>query len=132
MIDFVDMHDLGDMLVESGFEIPVMDQETLTVTYKSPDSLLADVRRLGAYPFERGAPGHASRRLRAALYDALEARRRDDGTIPLTFEVIYGMHGRRRRARRRRASASCACRTSAKGGRSVRDAVKRGFRYAGN
>ncbi|MHA7233566.1 methyltransferase domain-containing protein, partial [Burkholderia pseudomallei] len=30
------------------------------------------------------------RRLRAALYDALEARRRDDGTIPLTFEVIYG------------------------------------------
>lgn len=90
VIDFVDMHDLGDMLVESGFEIPVMDQETLTVTYKSPDSLLADVRRLGAYPFERGAPGHASRRLRAALYDALKARRRDDGTIPLTFEVIYG------------------------------------------
>ena len=32
VIDFVDMHDLGDMLVESGFEIPVMDQEVLTVT----------------------------------------------------------------------------------------------------
>ncbi|MET5115579.1 SAM-dependent methyltransferase, partial [Burkholderia pseudomallei] len=52
VIDFVDMHVLGDMLVESGFEIPVMDEETLTVTYKSPDSLLGDVRRLGAYPFE--------------------------------------------------------------------------------
>ncbi len=51
MIDFVDMHDLGDMLVESGFEIPVMDQETITITYKSPESLLADVRRWGAYPF---------------------------------------------------------------------------------
>ena len=25
VIDFVDMHDLGDMLVESGFEIPVMN-----------------------------------------------------------------------------------------------------------
>ncbi len=49
-IDFVDMHDLGDMLVESGFEIPVMDQEVVTITYKSPESLLKDVRRWGAYP----------------------------------------------------------------------------------
>ncbi|WP_227243493.1 methyltransferase domain-containing protein [Paraburkholderia caribensis] len=91
VIDFVDMHDLGDMLVESGFEIPVMDQETLTITYKSPESLLADVRRWGAYPFRREAsPGVASRRMRKALLAALEARRRADGTIPLTFEVIYG------------------------------------------
>ena len=91
VIDFVDMHDLGDMLVESGFEIPVMDQETLTITYKSPESLLADVRRWGAYPFEREAlPGAASRRMHKALLAALEARRRDDDTIPLTFEVIYG------------------------------------------
>ncbi|MDI9682646.1 methyltransferase domain-containing protein, partial [Burkholderia cenocepacia] len=73
VIDFVDMHDLGDMLVESGFEIPVMDQEVLTVTYKSPDSLLADVRRWGAYPFERATPQHATRRFRAALGDALDA-----------------------------------------------------------
>ncbi|KAA0091612.1 methyltransferase domain-containing protein [Paraburkholderia sp. T12-10] len=101
VIDFVDMHDLGDMLVESGFEIPVMDQETLTITYKSPESLLADVRRWGAYPHRRddvaGAGGLSgalattrARRLHAALREALEARRRDDGTIPLTFEVIYG------------------------------------------
>ncbi|WP_419539728.1 methyltransferase domain-containing protein [Paraburkholderia bengalensis] len=91
VIDFVDMHDLGDMLVESGFEIPVMDQETLTITYQSPESLLADVRRWGAYPFGRDAsPGAASRRMHKALLAALEARRRDDGTIALTFEVIYG------------------------------------------
>ncbi|HDR9061546.1 TPA: methyltransferase domain-containing protein [Burkholderia vietnamiensis] len=90
VIDFVDMHDLGDMLVESGFEIPVMDQEVLTVTYKTPDSLLADVRRWGAYPFERVAQQRATRRFRAALCEALEARRRADGTIALTFEVIYG------------------------------------------
>jgi malonyl-CoA O-methyltransferase len=95
VIDFVDMHDLGDMLVESGFEIPVMDQETLTITYRSPESLLADVRRWGAYPFQRDASdamraAACSRRFRAALFAALEARRREDGTIPLTFEVIYG------------------------------------------
>ncbi|NKJ48891.1 SAM-dependent methyltransferase [Burkholderia sp. SG-MS1] len=91
VIDFVDMHDLGDMLVESGFEIPVMDQEVLTITYKSPGSLLADVRRWGAYPFEREASASAAaRRLHNALLAALEARRRADGTIALTFEVIYG------------------------------------------
>lgn len=91
VIDFVDMHDLGDMLVESGFEIPVMDQETLTITYKSPQSLLADVRRWGAFPHARDTVGPVrARRLHAALLEALEARRRADGTIALTFEVIYG------------------------------------------
>jgi malonyl-CoA O-methyltransferase len=90
VIDFVDMHDLGDMLVESGFEIPVMDQETLTITYKSPQSLLADVRRWGAYPFERAPSELPARRLHKALLAALEARRSADGTIALTFEVIYG------------------------------------------
>ena len=91
VIDFVDMHDLGDMLVEAGFEIPVMDQETLTITYKSPESLLADVRRWGAYPFARDPhDGALARRLHKALLAALEARRRADGTIALTFEVIYG------------------------------------------
>jgi malonyl-CoA O-methyltransferase len=91
-IDFVDMHDLGDMLVESGFEIPVMDQEVLTITYKSPESLFADVTRWGAYPFERAFDaGRAdAQALRGAVYGALEALRRDDGSIPLTFEVIYG------------------------------------------
>jgi malonyl-CoA O-methyltransferase len=88
-IDFVDMHDLGDMLVESGFEIPVMDQEVLTITYKSPESLLNDVRRWGAYPPEWRATA-SSRSLRAALVAALDTRRREDGAIPLTFEVIYG------------------------------------------
>jgi malonyl-CoA O-methyltransferase len=88
-IDFVDMHDLGDMLVESGFEIPVMDQEVLTITYKSAATLLADVRRWGAFPLVQGSQPQG-RALRDALHAALEARRRDDGTIPLTFEVIYG------------------------------------------
>ena len=34
--------------------------------------------------------GAAARRLHKALLAALEARRRGDGTIALTFEVIYG------------------------------------------
>lgn len=90
-LSFVDMHDFGDMLVASGFETPVMDAETLTVTYGSPETLLRDVRRWGGEPRvglgPRGLAGRGRQRDRIA---ALEAQRRADGTIPLTFEVIYG------------------------------------------
>ncbi|MCG1043459.1 methyltransferase domain-containing protein [Mycetohabitans sp. B8] len=95
VLDFVDMHDCGDMLVASGFEIPVMDMETLTITYSSPQSLLADVRRWGAMPPQGTRRGDVPRGLMSRgtyrrLLDALEAQRQPDGTIPLTFEVVYG------------------------------------------
>jgi len=44
---FVDMHDIGDMLVHSGWSTPVMDMETLTVTYESPETLLREVQAFG-------------------------------------------------------------------------------------
>lgn len=92
VIDFVDMHDFGDMLVASGFGDPVMDAETLTITYRTTDALLADVRRWGAYPFAaRSRPaGLGGKRRHAALIAALEDQRRPDGTLALTVEVIYG------------------------------------------
>jgi hypothetical protein len=41
---FVDMHDLGDMLIAAGFADPVMDMEQLTMTYAEPQSLLAELK----------------------------------------------------------------------------------------
>ncbi|MEO8312340.1 MAG: biotin synthase, partial [Caldimonas sp.] len=32
---YIDMHDLGDMLVDAGFADPVLDQETITLRWKS-------------------------------------------------------------------------------------------------
>jgi malonyl-CoA O-methyltransferase len=91
VIAFTDMHDFGDMLVNSGFEVPVMDAEHLTVTYPSAQKLLADVRRWGAYPFaDRAFDGLAGKRWQAALCSALERARRPDGTLALTFELVYG------------------------------------------
>lgn len=89
-LSFVDMHDFGDMLVNVGFSTPVMDMETITVTYETVDKLMADVRAWGGNPLmtrRRGLLGRAAWK-RAA--DALQALRRPDGRIPLTFEVIYG------------------------------------------
>ncbi|UAW64004.1 methyltransferase domain-containing protein [Mycoavidus sp. HKI] len=92
VLDFTDMHDLGDMLVASGFEIPVMEMEKLTITYSSPAALLSDVRRWGAYPFNlaQRPAGLTGRGWHEALMTALEAQRRADGTLSLTFEIIYG------------------------------------------
>lgn len=91
--DFVDMHDFGDMLVASAFEVPVMDMERLSVTYRTPEALLADVRQWGAFLGRDGVPrpqGLGRRARHRALLAALERQRRDDGTIALTFELIYG------------------------------------------
>ncbi len=96
IINFVDMHEVGDMLVEHNFEAPVMDMEMLNIAYSSPESLLNDVRRWGAYPFDvpHRSKGLISRRTHVArtkaLMAALETQRGPDGTIPLTIEVIYG------------------------------------------
>jgi malonyl-CoA O-methyltransferase len=90
-LSFVDMHDFGDMLVASGFETPVMDAEILTVTYRSAEALLRDVRRWGGEPRRGMGPvGLGGRAALARQIASLESQRRADGTIALTFEVIYG------------------------------------------
>jgi malonyl-CoA O-methyltransferase len=89
-LPFVDMHDFGDQLVEAGFSTPVMDAERLTVTYATPRALLADVRALGGNPLATRRRGLIGRAAWEKMEQALERRRRADGAIGLTFEIIYG------------------------------------------
>lgn len=88
---FIDMHDIGDALVRAGFADPVMDQETLTVTYPDFRSLLQDLRRIGVRNALAGrARGlFGPRRLQAAekVYRSEFAQ---DGRLPATWEVVYG------------------------------------------
>jgi malonyl-CoA O-methyltransferase len=85
---FIDMHDFGDMMVGAGLATPVMDVETIRLTYASADALLAEARALGGNPRADRNPGlHTGGR---ALRAALERRRDAAGRIPLTFEVAYG------------------------------------------
>ena len=89
-LPFVDMHDFGDQLVEAGFSTPVMDMEVITVTYDTPAALLADVRALGGNPLATRRRGLIGRAAWGRVLAALEAQRRPDGKLGLTFEVIYG------------------------------------------
>lgn len=87
---FVDMHDLGDMLIAAGFADPVMDQEQLTLTWSSPQELLAELRGLGGNVAPRRFAGLRTPRWRARLHDALATLATGDGRIGLTFEIVYG------------------------------------------
>lgn len=91
VLPFVDMHDFGYMLVNARFSTPVMDMETLTITYDSVDKLLADVRAIGGNPLDTRPRGLFGRSAWHRVVERLEKQRRDaDGKIPLTVEVSYG------------------------------------------
>jgi malonyl-CoA O-methyltransferase len=87
---FVDMHDLGDMLVQAGFKDPVMDQETLTLRWDNPRALLAELRGLGGNTAPDRVAGLRTPRWRTQLERELESIAAPDGTIGLSFEVAYG------------------------------------------
>ncbi|NYT82306.1 methyltransferase domain-containing protein [Alcaligenaceae bacterium] len=87
---FVDMHDFGDLLLGRGFLDPVMDQEIITLTYRTPEKLLNDMRILGGNPSLDRRAGLPGRQWMKRLLAALESQRHQDGTIHLSLEVAYG------------------------------------------
>ena len=87
---FVDMHDLGDMLLHAGFADPVMDQETLTLTWATSQALLAELRSLGGNIAPARMAGLRTPRWRARLEDALHALAGPDGRLTASFEIAYG------------------------------------------
>jgi malonyl-CoA O-methyltransferase len=87
---FIDLHDIGDILVRRGFGDPVMDMEPFTLTYSDVPALMHDLKAIGARNVTQDRPPGLSGKSRlAAMMRAYEALRRD-GTLPATFEVVYG------------------------------------------
>ena len=89
--EFTDMHDWGDMLVHAGFAEPVMDMERITLTWDSPQRLVAELRELGANFHPARFAALRGRQWRRQLDQALAERLAGpDGRLQLTFEIIYG------------------------------------------
>jgi malonyl-CoA O-methyltransferase len=88
---FVDMHDLGDMMVAAGFSSPVTESETIRLTYGSAPQLLAEVRALGGNPRDDRPRALPSGRQARSLLAGLQALRGPDARIALTFEITYGL-----------------------------------------
>jgi malonyl-CoA O-methyltransferase len=88
--DFDDMHHIGDELVQAGFSDPVMDVETLTVTYPDVRSLMRDLKASGARNARTDrARGLTGRRGFQSMLERYE-QHRTNGVIPATLEVVYG------------------------------------------
>lgn len=85
------LQDLAGLMQRSGFALPVVDQEVLTVTYDHVFKLIADLRGAGltlaTHSRDRRIPPRSFWPEVAALYQERHAG--SDGRIEATFEVLY-------------------------------------------
>ena len=91
--DLTDMHDWGDMLVHAGFAEPVMDMERITLTFGSPETLLAELRGLGRNLHRQRFPGLRGRQWHGQLQEQIARKlgaSDQPGRLQLTFEIVYG------------------------------------------
>lgn len=112
---FTEVRDAGGLLQRAGFALPVVDSDTLTVTYEHAFALLAELRGMGES--HAGLSRHTAIPPRtfwpavAARYQALFAE--PDGRIPATFQIITlsgwaPAHGQQRPSRPGSATARLA------------------------
>ncbi len=88
--DFVDMHDLGDELLLSGFAEPVLDMDMITLTYSHAKEVMIDLKNIGANTLiNNKSRGLITPRKFQRVIDAYEAFRVND-ILPASFEIVYG------------------------------------------
>jgi len=85
---FLDMHDIGDAMINAGLRDPVLDVDRFTLTYSEPRKLLEELQGLGATNADatraRGLAGKSRYRAMLEAYETM----RVDGRIPATWEVV--------------------------------------------
>lgn len=90
VIRFLDMHDLGDGLVNAGLRDPVLDVDRLSVSYKNSAKLFADLTAVGARnALQLRARGLTGKQRYAAMIAALDDTA-VDGNITLELELVFG------------------------------------------
>ncbi len=86
---FVDMHDIGDQLLQNGFQSPVMEAEVLTITYQHVSDLLKDLKGIGAQTVNGRNKSLTSKNKFQSMIRMYESYRQN-GKLPATYEVLYG------------------------------------------
>jgi len=88
---FIDMHDIGDAMIASGFQQPVVDAEIIRLEYQEFQQVFDDLKNTGAINADRGR----SRGLMTpAILKRLESNYRqlgyEQGKFIASYEVLYG------------------------------------------
>lgn len=87
---WIDLHDLGDLLVETGYAEPVMDQERIQLSWADADSLWRDLAAIGGNLHRDRFAGLRTPRWRTRWLQAVESLRGADGRLQLTLEFVCG------------------------------------------
>jgi malonyl-CoA O-methyltransferase len=87
---FIDMHDVGDALMNTHWAEPVMDAEWITVTYREVRTLMQDLKHLGAHNVTAGRPRGLTGKHRWQQVAGAYEQFRVDGVLPASYEVVYG------------------------------------------
>ena len=87
---FLDMHDIGDAMLQTGFAEPVMEAEIITVNYDSVDLLMQDLRHIGANVTAKGQNGGLLTPNKLNALRAAYETYRVGKVLPASYEVIYG------------------------------------------
>jgi len=85
----IDMHDLGDAMLRSGFAAPVLDRDNLTVDYPSIEALQDELVQLGA---ANVAEGRRRGLMAPSVRNALQEQADSAARFPVTLELVQG-HG---------------------------------------
>ena len=85
----IDMHDLGDTMMASGFAAPVLDRDNLRVDYPDIAALQNELRQLGATNI---ASGRRYGLMSPSVRRALDSATADGGRFAVTLELVQG-HG---------------------------------------
>ena len=87
---FFDLQDLGNLLTTSGFTEPVLDIQTLTITYDNLTRMMQDLRSAGSTNStddrNRGLTGRGAWQRLTEAYDQLRGA---DGKLPVSIEIIF-------------------------------------------
>lgn len=87
---FLDMHDVGDALVRSGFSDPVMDMSMYQLTYQTVKDLLWDLKHLGSKNVQnQQSKGLTTASKIAKMTEAYESFREAE-RLPASYEVVFG------------------------------------------
>ena len=87
--NFIDMHDIGDQMLQSGFQSPIMEMENLILTYEKVVDLMHDLKAIGAQNVANRSKALTGKTKFKKMIEMYE-NYREDGKLPATYEVIYG------------------------------------------
>ena len=98
----------------------MLDVDRHEVRYPDTLALMRDLKAIGAHNVTAGRPRSLLGRARLARMSAAYEQARHEGTLPATYEVVYGASlgcGARARRRAGAGSGSCASPPARSGGR---------------